>query len=83
MHVWSSLVGFSRPSHLSPQGQLARGAVLKILIMFVAEYSSTPLGGRSGVSPWSSPAGMWKQRASGSLNWSIFSNSKVLIVVFK
>jgi len=39
------------------------------------------LGGRRGVKPRASPAGMRTECAAGSLNWSIFSTSTVSIFV--
>jgi hypothetical protein len=39
------------------------------------------LGGRRGVNPCASPAGMRTECAAGSSNWSIFSGSMVSIFV--
>ena len=52
-------------------------AVLKTVILFVAEYSSKPLEGRNRVELCESPPGMPRQSAAERLNWSILSTITV------
>ena len=75
--IQSTVLPHSSPTSIS----VSLVTALSALTMLTRQASQATLGGRYGVKPCASPAGMRTECAAGSLNWNILSASMVSISV--